>query len=40
MKLRQLTLTDAWAHRKLVLGVRDVNAVPRHVRLLIDHLGG
>jgi DNA-binding transcriptional LysR family regulator len=38
MNLRQVDLTDAWASRKLVLGVRDLHAVPRHVRLLIDHL--
>jgi DNA-binding transcriptional LysR family regulator len=38
MNLRQVALTDAWAQRKLMIGVRDVNAVPRHVRLFIDHL--
>jgi len=31
-------LDDAWVHRQLLIGVRDVTAVPRPVRLLIDHL--
>jgi DNA-binding transcriptional LysR family regulator len=38
MDLRQVGLADDWARRKLLLGVRDAAAVPRHVRLLIDHL--
>ena len=38
MNLRQIALQDAWASRRLLIGVRDANAVPRHVRLLIDHL--
>jgi DNA-binding transcriptional LysR family regulator len=38
MDLRQVGLSDDWARRKLLLGVRDAAAVPRHVRLLIDHL--
>jgi DNA-binding transcriptional LysR family regulator len=38
MNLRQIALEDAWASRRLLIGLRDANAVPRHVRLLIDHL--
>jgi len=38
MNLRQIALDDAWASRQLLIGLRDANAVPRHVRLLIDHL--
>lgn len=38
MNLREIELEDAWTHRKLVIGLRDANAVPRHVRTLIDHL--
>jgi DNA-binding transcriptional LysR family regulator len=38
MNLRQIALGDAWATRRLLIGVRDANAVPRHVRMLIDHL--
>ena len=38
MNLRQIALQDAWASRRLLIGVRDASAVPRHVRLLIDHL--
>jgi len=38
MGLRQIALDDEWAKRQLLIGLRDVNAVPRTVRLLIDHL--
>jgi DNA-binding transcriptional LysR family regulator len=38
MKLCQITLKDDWAQRSLLLGLRDINAVPRHVRTLIEHL--
>jgi DNA-binding transcriptional LysR family regulator len=38
MNLRQIALQDSWASRRLLIGLRDVSAVPRHVRLLIDHL--
>ena len=38
MKLRQIVLGDGWARRRLLIGVRDANAVSRPVRLLIDHL--
>jgi DNA-binding transcriptional LysR family regulator len=40
MNLRQIALEDAWAHRRLLIGLRDANVVPRHVRMLIDHLCG
>lgn len=38
MNLRQIALQDPWATRRLLIGLRDASAVPRHVRLLIDHL--
>jgi DNA-binding transcriptional LysR family regulator len=38
MNLRQIALDDDWARRRLLIGLRDAGAVPRHVRLLIDHL--
>jgi DNA-binding transcriptional LysR family regulator len=37
LNLRQVALKDAWAQRRLLIGLRDVNAIPRHVRTLIDH---
>jgi len=36
--LRQIALTDAWAERSLLIGLRDARAVSRHVRLLLEHL--
>ena len=38
MHLRRIVPNDAWVHRQLLIGVRDVDAMPRQVRLLIDHL--
>jgi DNA-binding transcriptional LysR family regulator len=38
MNLRQIALEDTWASRRLLIGLRDANAVPRHVRMLVDHL--
>lgn len=38
MNLRQIALQDAWASRRLLIGLRDAGVLPRHVRLLIDHL--
>jgi DNA-binding transcriptional LysR family regulator len=38
MHLKRIVLDDAWVHRQLLIGVRDATAVPRPVRLLIDHL--
>lgn len=38
MPLRQIELRDDWARRRLLLGVRDPHALPRHVRVMIDHL--
>jgi DNA-binding transcriptional LysR family regulator len=40
MDLRRIALQDAWADRRLLIGLRDAKAVPRHVRVFIDHLGG
>jgi DNA-binding transcriptional LysR family regulator len=39
LKLRQVALKDPWAQRELLIGVRDVNATPRHVRMLIEQIG-
>lgn len=39
LQLRQIQLRESWAERALLLGVRDVEGLPRHVRLLLDHLG-
>lgn len=38
MGLRCLPLADAWSLRSLLIGVRDVEALPRPVRALLDHL--
>jgi DNA-binding transcriptional LysR family regulator len=38
LNLRQITLKDPWAQRRLLIGMRDSKAVSRHVRLLLDHL--
>lgn len=38
LPLQQIELEDDWASRRLLIGLRDAAAVPRHVRLLIDHL--
>jgi DNA-binding transcriptional LysR family regulator len=38
LDLRQIALNDPWAQRSLLIGLRDTRAVPRHVRLLLDHL--
>jgi DNA-binding transcriptional LysR family regulator len=38
LPLKQIELLDDWASRRLLIGLRDAAAVPRHVRLLIDHL--
>lgn len=38
MKLRQIALDEDWANRRLLIGLRDANVLPRHVRLLMDHL--
>ena len=35
--LRKLELTDPWVERDLLIGVRDVQAVARPVRSLLDH---
>jgi DNA-binding transcriptional LysR family regulator len=38
MNLREIAIEDEWSHRRLLIGLRDANAVPKHVRVLIDHL--
>ncbi len=38
MGLARIELADAWVARELLLGVRDLSALPRPVRLLLDHL--
>ena len=38
MGLARLTLAGAWVERELLIGVRDAAALPRPVRLLLDHL--
>lgn len=38
MGLVRLELTDAWAERELLIGARDLQALPRPARLLFDHL--
>ncbi|MGO4329093.1 LysR family transcriptional regulator [Cupriavidus sp. 2TAF22] len=38
LNLRQIPLKDTWARRQLLIGLRDPNALPRHVRTLVDHL--
>ena len=35
--LRKLELSDAWVRRELLLGARDLGALPRPVRSLLDH---
>jgi DNA-binding transcriptional LysR family regulator len=40
MNLREIALENDWTQRRLLIGLRDPAAVPRHVRLLIDHLCG
>ena len=36
--LRQIALSDAWVERELLLGVRELGALARPVRSLLDHL--
>lgn len=38
LPLQQIALEDEWASRRLLIGLRDAAALPRHVRLLIEHL--
>lgn len=35
--LRKLELTDDWVDRELLLGARDLAALPRPARRLLDH---
>ena len=38
MALARIELAGAWVERELLIGVRDAAALPRPVRLLLDHL--
>lgn len=38
MGLHRIVLSDAWSERQLLLGVRDVNALPRPARTLMDSM--
>lgn len=38
LDLKQIVLEDEWAQRRLIIGLRDAGAVPRHVRAFLDHL--
>lgn len=38
MGLRRIVLSDVWSARQLLLGVRDVQALPRTVRTLMDSM--
>ena len=38
MGLARIELADAWVDRELLIGVRDLAALERPVRLLLDHL--
>ena len=38
MALTRIELADTWVDRELLIGVRDPAALPRPVRLLLDHL--
>ncbi|AUT44717.1 LysR substrate-binding domain-containing protein [Achromobacter sp. AONIH1] len=40
MPIRLIALTDDWASRRLLLGVRDADALPVPARLLLAHLRG
>ncbi|MEH3085764.1 MAG: LysR family transcriptional regulator [Xylophilus ampelinus] len=40
MGLARIELADPWVHRDLLIGVRDIGALARPVRLLLDHLVG
>jgi hypothetical protein len=39
LDLRLTPLAEPWAQRGLLIGLRDLNAIPQPVRLLINHLG-
>ena len=38
MGLTRIELSGGWVERELLIGVRDSAALPRTVRLLLDHL--
>ena len=38
MGLVRLELAEAWVQRRLLIGARDISALARPARLLLDHL--
>lgn len=38
MGLRKISLSEEWAHRELLICARDLNALPKPARLLVNHL--
>jgi DNA-binding transcriptional LysR family regulator len=40
MGLRKIGLSEEWAHRDLLICARDLNALPKPARLLVNHLIG
>ena len=38
LKLRRIALDEPWATRSLLIGVRDLDGLQRHVRRFLDHL--
>jgi DNA-binding transcriptional LysR family regulator len=38
MNLRKIGLSEDWAHRELLICARDLNALPKPARLLVNHL--
>jgi DNA-binding transcriptional LysR family regulator len=38
LDLRRVALDEPWSDRRLLIGVRDLDGLPRHVRVFIDHL--
>jgi DNA-binding transcriptional LysR family regulator len=40
MGLRVISLTDAWAHRRMYVCIRQYGSLPAPARILVDHLAG
>jgi DNA-binding transcriptional LysR family regulator len=40
MGLREIAMSDDWAHRELLICARDLNALPKPARLFVNHLSG
>jgi DNA-binding transcriptional LysR family regulator len=38
MELHRIGLSENWAHRELLICARDLNALPKPARLLVNHL--